>query len=79
MSNTQNAKYKFTVKEGQASASGRDDAPVSLMLEPMEGELDILEAGFMSLRLASGTTLSEAHDLEKKLNSIVTSVGFTKL
>ncbi|MFI3155240.1 MAG: hypothetical protein QX199_03700 [Methylococcaceae bacterium] len=79
MPNTQNAKYRFTVKEGQPSASGRDDAPISLMLEPTDGELDILKPGFMSLRLVSGTTMSEAHDLEKKLNLIVTSIGFTKL
>lgn len=79
MSNTQNAKYRFTVKEGKASASGRDDAQVSLMLEPTEGELDVLKPGFMSLRLASGTTLREAYDLERNLNLIVTSIGFTKL
>ncbi|NOT86550.1 MAG: hypothetical protein HOP03_00035 [Lysobacter sp.] len=79
MASTQNAKYRFTVKEGQPTASGKDDAPISLMLEPTEGELDILEPGFMSLHLASGTSMSEAHDLEKKLNLIIKSVSFTKL
>lgn len=79
MASTQHAKYRFTVKEDQPTASGRDDAPISLMLEPTEGELDILEPGFISLRLASGTTMSEAHDLEEKLNLIVTSISFTKL
>ncbi|MCL1526843.1 hypothetical protein ACD582_10010 [Xanthomonas nasturtii] len=79
MASTQNAKYRFTVKEGQPSISGRDDATISLMIEPTEDELDILEPGFMSLRLASGTAMSEAHDLEKKMNLIVTSISFTKL
>ena len=79
MPSTQNAKYRFTVKEGQSSASEKDDAPISLMLEPTEGELKILEPGFMSLNLASGITMSEAHDLEKKLNLVVSSVSFTKL
>jgi hypothetical protein len=79
MPHTTSAKYRFTVKEGQASTSGKDDAPISLMLEPMDGELDILKSGFMSLRLAVGTTLSQAHDLEKELNSVIAEIGFTKI
>jgi hypothetical protein len=79
MPSTQNSKYRFTVKEGQPSASGKDDAPISLMLEPMDGELDVLKPGFLSIHLASGTTMSAAHELEKRLNSIVTSIGFTKM
>lgn len=78
MPNTQDAKYRFTVKEGQSSASGKSDAPISLMLEPTEGELEILKPGFMSIRLAPGITLSEAHELEKTLNSKVFSIGFTR-
>lgn len=78
MPSTQDAKYRFTVKEGEASASGKDDAPISLMLEPTDGELDALKPGFMSLRLKAGTTLGDAHDLEKLLNSAVFSIGFTK-
>lgn len=79
MANTQSAKYRFTVKEGEASASGRDDAPIFFMLEPMTGALNILDGGFMSLQLAPGTTMAEAKEISNLLNKKISTVGFTKL
>lgn len=79
MANTQFANYRFTVKEGEPSATGRNDAPISLMLEPMKGELSILSAGFLSLHIAPGTTMDEAQDLSRRLNGKISSVSFTKL
>lgn len=79
MANTQSANYRFTVKEGAPSADGSDDAPISLMLEPMDGELSILSAGFLSLRVAPGTSMDEAQELSKLLNRKISSVSFTKL
>jgi hypothetical protein len=79
MSNTQNAQYRFTVKEGPSTESGASDAPLSLMLEPSVGELDVLRTGFLSLRLRSGTSMETAHDIAKQLNVLITGVGFTTL
>jgi len=79
MANTRSAEYRFTVKEGEASASGRPDAPVSLLLEPTNGELAILSGGFMSLRLAPGTTVDEAQQLSKLLEEKIAAVSFTTL
>lgn len=76
---TDHAVYRFTVKEGQASPSGADNAPISLMLESMEGELPALSDGFLSLHLKPGTTMAEAHELERQLNRIVVKVSHTHL
>lgn len=77
MANTQTAEYRFTVKEGEASASGREDAPISLMLEPMTGELRILSTGFMSLRLCKDTSLDQAQEIAELLNTKIAGVSFT--
>jgi hypothetical protein len=80
MSTTDAAEYKFTVKEGEASATGKDDAPLSLMCEPTSKELDIVgNHGFLSIRLAKGTTYEEAQSFAKILQKKVSGISYTKL
>ena len=79
MSSTETATYRFTVKEGEPSASGKDDAPVSLMLEPTTGDLSILKDGFLSLRLPEGTKIERGHEIAKYLNANVAAISFTML
>lgn len=79
MATHESASYRFTVKEGQATAPGNDDAPLSLMLEPMDGDLSFLRSGFMTLRLKPGTSMEEAQELSRRLNRSITSVAFTEL
>lgn len=77
MSKTEIADYKFTVKEGEPSRTGADDAPVWLMCEPMTKELGILGRGFLHLRLRHGTTYAEAQDVARYLQQHVTGIGYT--
>jgi hypothetical protein len=79
MATTEDAKYRFTVKEGQASASGKDDAPTSLMLELSDGKgLSILQDGFLLLRLRPGTSVAEAQEIARYLQDRVTAVSHTR-
>ena len=77
MAKHESASYRFTVKEGNPSASGNDDAPLSLMLEPTNSELSFLRSGILSLHLSPGTTIEEAQALAKQLNRAIPSIGFT--
>jgi hypothetical protein len=80
MSTTDFADYKFTVKEGQASRSGADDAPTWLMCEPMTKELPVVgDRGFLSLRILEGTTVAQAQEIARYLQERVTGIGYTRL
>jgi len=79
MSNTEFADYRFTVREGAPSASGRNDAPVWIALEPMTKELDILGKGFLFLRLNPGADIQQAQDTARYLNANIAAVGYTRL
>lgn len=74
---TDTARYRFTVKEGQPSRSGANDAPLSLMLEPMDKQLAVLKGGHLSLFLAPGTTMAQAQALARSLDQLVGTVAFT--
>ena len=79
MSSTEYADYKFTVKEGEPSRSGADDAPTWLMCEPMTKELSAVgNRGFLSLRLREGTTVVEAQKIARYLAEHVTGIGHTR-
>ena len=78
MSYTEKAKYTFTVKEGEVSQSGADDAAVWIMLEPDDRELTIAASGFLSLRLRPGAKMVEAQDVAQFLNRHIEAVAFTK-
>lgn len=78
MSSTEYADYKFTVKEGEPSKSGADDAPTWLMCEPMTRELSAVgNRGFLSLRLREGTTVAQAQEIARYLQQHVTGIGHT--
>lgn len=77
MSTMQSAKFRFTLQEGQVSSPGAKDGPLSFVLEPIEGDLTILQGGHLSLRLAPGTSLEWAEETLKTLNVHVASVAFT--
>lgn len=80
MSSTEITEYVFTVKEGEASASGKDDAPVWLMCEPKTHELSIVgNKGFLGMRLKSGVRLDEAQEIARYLREHIVGVSYTKL
>ncbi len=79
MTNTEVKSYVFTVKEGAPSKSGADDAPVWLMLEPSEQQLQIVGNGFLSMRLMPGANVKQAKVVAGFLNSNISGVGFTRL
>ena len=73
------AEYKFTVKEGQPSQAGCEDA-TWLMCEPMKSELSIVgDRGFLSLRLADGTTVDHAKEIARYLQKHVVGIQYTRL
>lgn len=79
MSSTEYADYKFTVKEGEPSKTGSDDAPTWLMREPMTRELSAVgDRGFLSLRLREGTTVAQAQEIARYLQKHVTGIGHTR-
>jgi hypothetical protein len=78
MSKTETAAYRFTVKEGQASARGKNDAPVWLMLEPTSGDLSVLRSGFLALRLAPGADIAKGQEVARFLNENIKGVSFTE-
>jgi hypothetical protein len=79
MSTTETADYKFTVKEGQASKSGADDAPTSLMCEPRTRDLSIVgDKGFLSFKLRPDIRVEEAHEISKYLQDRIIGVSFTR-
>jgi hypothetical protein len=80
MATTETANYRFIVKESSPSASGVDDAPVSLMLELSEGKgLSILQDGLLVLRLRPGTKVADAQEIARYLEARVSGVSHTKL
>ena len=80
MANVDVAQYKFTVKEGQPSQSGADDAPAWLMCEPMASELSIVgDEGFLSFRLPDGTTVDQAQVIAHYLQRHIVGVQYTRL
>ena len=79
MSPTEIADYKFTVKEGEPSTSGADDAPTWLMCEPISRELSIVgNAAFLSIRLVDGTTVAQAQAIAAYLQQHVEGIGYTR-
>ncbi|HEX6707365.1 MAG TPA: hypothetical protein VF169_21585 [Albitalea sp.] len=78
MPHTDVANYKFTVKEGAPSASGRDDAPVWIACEPYESELGILGQGRLSLDLAPGTTVDQAQEIARYLQRHVAAFRYSQ-
>lgn len=79
MSTTENADYKFVVKEGQPSMSGADDAPLSIFCEPITRELSIVgDRGFLSIRLKKVLSFREAQQVANMLNEKVLHVSYTR-
>ena len=79
MSTTENADYKFLVKEGQPSMSGADDAPFSIFCEPIMRELSIVgNRGFLSIRLKKVSSFREAQQVADMLNEKVSHISYTK-
>lgn len=80
MSKTDFADYKYTIKEGQPSQDGKDDAPIWLMCEPMENELEIVgDHGFLGIHLNRDIKMDEAREIARLLNSKVMGISHTKL
>ncbi|CAD6563375.1 hypothetical protein ACFQ3P_43380 [Paraburkholderia sabiae] len=69
--------YVFEVKEGEASASGRDDALVSLYYQPTTSELSIVGSGFLSINLKRGTTVQQAAAIAQYLAEHIDSISYT--
>jgi hypothetical protein len=79
MSSTETAAYTFTVKEGNPSASGKDDAPVWLKCEARTPELSIVDnKGFLGIDLKPGTRFDEAQEIARYLKEHVVGISFTK-
>lgn len=68
--------YTFIVKEGQASASGVDDAPLSIALEAETPDLNVLAGGSLQILLSTGTTLEQAQDLARLLRRHAKAVKY---
>jgi hypothetical protein len=75
MATTDTADYKFTVKEGEASKEGADDAPVWLMCEPMKKELNCVGDGYLAIRLRRDIRVREAEEIARYLQDCV--IGFS--
>lgn len=75
MATTDTADYKFTVKEGEASKDGADDAPVWLMCEPIRTELNCVGNGYLAIRLRRDIRLGEAKEIARYLQDRV--IGFS--
>jgi hypothetical protein len=79
MNNTENADYKFIVKEGQPSKSGADDAPLSIFCEPITRELSIVgDKGFLSIKLKNVSSYREAQQFADMLNEKVSHISYTR-
>jgi len=79
VSKTNFADYKYTVKEGHPSEDGKDDAPIWLMCEPMENELEIVgDRGFLGIHLNKDVKMDEAREIARLLNSKVRGISYTK-
>lgn len=76
---TERSRFKFTVKEGAASRSGADDAPVWLMAEPDSPGLSALNKGFLGVELPPGTKLAKAQEIARYLNENIHALTFTDL
>ena len=68
---TERADYKFTVKEGFGDSW--------IMLEPMRGNLSILEKGFLGLELRDETNHELAQEIAQYLNERIKAVSYTDL
>jgi len=79
MSTTEFADYAFTIKEGEASANGKDDAPVWLMCEPRSRELSIVgNSGYLGFRLMPGVKIEEAQKIVQYLREHIVGITYTK-
>lgn len=78
MSNTKSTRCVFTVKEGQPSRDGANDAPAWLMLE-LDDDIGTATNGYLSLRLKPGATVADAERLARVLKQEVAALAFTKL
>ena len=77
MPRIETVKYKFVVKEGQASTNGADDAPISLACELLETpELPILGGGSLRVLLSRDTTMEQAHDLARLMQRHVDGIRY---
>jgi hypothetical protein len=56
------ARYRFTVKE-------ENDGTPFIALEPLDGNLHILENAILTLRFTHGTAMRTAETLVKELNA----------
>lgn len=78
MATTDNADYKFTVKEGEASREGADDAPVWLACEPVNKELDIVGDGHLFIRLRRDIRVHEAQEIARYLQDRIIGISHTR-
>ena len=67
---TTRANYTFTVKE-------YPDGTPWIMLEPLNGNLPLLEDGFLGFDLALGTTYEQARALVTEMKNRITSTSHT--
>jgi hypothetical protein len=79
ISNTEHAKYKFTVKEG-SYLSEHGNAPLSLLCEPLDRELSIVgNNGFLSIKLKHYLEYEDARQLASTLNEMIESISYTRI
>lgn len=65
MSTDPTAEYRFSVKEPLADAE--NDAPASIVCEPLTDDPNAANCGAFALRLRPGTSVKEAHAIARYL------------
>jgi hypothetical protein len=70
MAKTEYGKYRFVVKES-------DNGVPSLALEPAGQALACLGKGLLVLKLRKGTTVPQAQEIAKSLNTEIVEIGYT--
>lgn len=69
---TERQKYYFAVKE-------RGDGTPWICLEPMRGNLPVLEKGFLGFDLPLGTTLKQAEKIANILQDTIINISYTEI
>ena len=80
MPTTEWADYRFTLKEGCVSESGKDDAPCFLACEPKTRELSIVgdNTGALYIRFHESVRYAEAQGIASLLNDKVKCISYTR-
>ena len=68
---TTRTRYVFRVKQSSGGTPW-------IVLEPANGDLEILKNGVVGFDLAAGITLNQAYELAEELNEKIESISYTE-